>query len=51
MCFSFDAVTFDAATFLPVLDYGDLLYMHAPAQALHMLDTVYHASLRQDSPL
>lgn len=35
-----------AATFLPVLYYGDLLYMHASAQSLHMLDTVYHASLR-----
>ena len=30
-----------AATFLPVLDYGDLLYMNASAKCLHMIDTAY----------
>ena len=35
-----------AATFLSVLDYGDLLYMHTSAQCLHKVDTAYHASLR-----
>ena len=35
-----------AATFLSVLDYGDMLYMHASAQSLQALDTVYHGALR-----
>lgn len=35
-----------AATFLSVLDYGDVLYMHASAQSLQALDTVYHGALR-----
>ena len=34
------------ATFLPVLDYGDLLYMNASVHCLHMLDIVYHGALR-----
>lgn len=38
--------TLVAATFLPVWDYGHLVYMHATARALHILDTVYHAALR-----
>uniref|UniRef100_A0A8C6SI16 Uncharacterized protein n=1 Tax=Neogobius melanostomus TaxID=47308 RepID=A0A8C6SI16_9GOBI len=35
-----------AATFLTILDYGDLIYMTAPTQVLKLLDSVYHASLR-----
>uniref|UniRef100_A0A8C7F2I1 K Homology domain-containing protein n=1 Tax=Oncorhynchus kisutch TaxID=8019 RepID=A0A8C7F2I1_ONCKI len=34
------------ATFLSVIDYGDLLYMHATTSFLQRLDSVYHASLR-----
>ena len=34
------------ATFLPIMDYGDLLYMNAPSQSLQMLDSVYHGALR-----
>ena len=34
------------ATFLSVIDYGDILYMHAPSSILRRLDSVYHASLR-----
>lgn len=34
------------ATFLLVLDYGDLLYMQASAQCLQRADKVYHSSLR-----
>lgn len=33
-------------TFLPLLDYGDLLFMNAPEQYLRKLDTVYHSALR-----
>ncbi len=29
-----------------MLDYGDILYMHANQSSLKMLDSVYHASLR-----
>ena len=44
-CFTFAArKKLVAATFLPVLDYGDLLYMHAPAKCLQSLDSVYHSS-------
>ena len=47
MCFSFNVKKkLVAATFLYVLDYGDLLYMHTSAQCLHKVDTAYHASLR-----
>ena len=47
LCFSFNVrKRLIAATFLPVLYYGDLMYMRAPAQALKLIDTVYHASLR-----
>lgn len=35
-----------AATFLPALDYGDLLYRNAPDKCLSLLDTVYHNALR-----
>ena len=34
------------ATFLPVIDYGDILYMHAAFSILRHVDSVYHASLR-----
>ena len=34
------------ATFLSILDYGDLVYMNASAKCLSKIDTVYHASLR-----
>ena len=34
------------ATFLPLLDYGDLLFMNAPAHYLKRLDTVYNCALR-----
>ncbi|KAL4006490.1 solute carrier family 24 (sodium/potassium/calcium exchanger), member 5 [Sarotherodon galilaeus] len=47
LCFSFNKKKrLVAATFLPVLDYGDILYMNASAQCLRMVDIVYHASLR-----
>lgn len=47
LCFSFNTKKrLVAATFLPVLDYGDILYMNASAQCLRMVDSVYHASLR-----
>ena len=47
LCFSFNVKKqLFAATFLSVLDYGDLLYMHSSAQCLLKIDTVYHASLR-----
>ena len=35
-----------STTFLPLLDYGDLLYMNTPDQYLRKLDTVYHSALR-----
>ncbi len=35
-----------AATFMSILDYGDVLYMYASSQSLHALDTVYHGALR-----
>lgn len=44
-CFSFEAKR-RLATFMPVLDYGDVLYMHASSQCLHAIDTVYHSALR-----
>ena len=34
------------ATFLSVLDYGDIIYQHAAATTLKPLDTVYHSALR-----
>lgn len=33
------------ATLLPVLDYGDIIYMHAAASALKPLDSVYYSAL------
>jgi len=31
---------------MSVLDYGDVIYMHASIQCLKLLDTVYHGALR-----
>ena len=46
-CFSFEAKKrLVSATFLSVLDYGDVVYMNASSQCLHSLDTVYHGALR-----
>ena len=46
-CFSFNArKRLVAATFLPLLDYGDVVYMNASAHSLHLLDAVYHGALR-----
>ena len=35
-----------SSTFLPVVDYGDVLYMCASSKSLAALDTVYHSALR-----
>ncbi len=44
-CFSFSVrKTLIQATFLSMLDYGDILYMHAHQSSLKMLDSVYHAT-------
>ena len=46
-CFSLEARQhLVEATFLPVLAYGDLLYINTSAPCLHMLHTVYHGALR-----
>lgn len=46
-CFSFEAKRrLVAATFLSVLDYGDVIYMNASITSLKLLDTVYHGALR-----
>jgi len=46
-CFSFNArKRIVAATFLPLLDYGDVVYINASAHSLHLLDAAYHGSLR-----
>ena len=46
-CFSFQVRKhLITTTFLPLLDYGDLLFMNAPDQYLKKLDTVYHCALR-----
>ena len=46
-CFSFQVRNhLISTTFLPLLDYGDLLYMNAPNEYLRKLDTVYHSALR-----
>lgn len=34
------------ASFLPIIDYDDVLYMNASSQCLHILDSVYHGALR-----
>ncbi len=33
-------------TFLPVLDYGDVVYQFTPSYLLSSLDAVYHGALR-----
>ncbi len=33
------------STFLPILDYGDVIHMHASTYLLNRLDGVYHAAL------
>jgi hypothetical protein len=46
-CFSFEARRrLVSATFMPLLDYGDILYMNASAQCLVSIDTLYHGTLR-----
>ncbi len=46
-CFSFGArKRIIQSTFLPILDYGDVIYMHASTYLLKRLDGVYHAALR-----
>ena len=46
-CFTFEAKKrLVAATFLSVLDYGDVLYTNASSKCLQSLDTVYHGALR-----
>ena len=35
-----------SATFLPLLDYGDVLYMSASGKCLQSLNVVYHCALR-----
>lgn len=34
------------ATFLPILDYGDVLYLNVSSKCLKSLDTVFHTALR-----
>ncbi len=34
------------STFLPILNYGNVIYMHASTYLLKRLDGVYHAALR-----
>ena len=34
------------STFLSAMDYGDTLYMHAPATVLKKLDSIYHTAIR-----
>jgi hypothetical protein len=34
------------STFLSVLDYGDLIYMHSSSSLLNKLDVIYHSALR-----
>ena len=46
-CFSFETRRrLVSATFMPLLDYGDILYMNASAQCLRSIDTLYHGTLR-----
>jgi len=45
-CFTFSArKRLVNATFLSIIDYGDLLYMNAPTKYLQMLDSVFHGAL------
>ena len=46
-CFSFEARRrLVSATFMPSLDYGDILYMNASTQCLRSIDTLYNGTLR-----
>jgi hypothetical protein len=46
-CFPFEArKKLVESAFLSIIDYGDLLYMHAATTLLRKLDCVYHAALR-----
>lgn len=46
-CFSFETKKrLISATFLSVLDYGDILYMNAPDEYTNKLDAAYHSALR-----
>lgn len=45
-CFSFPSKKgLVAATFIPLLDDADVLYMNACSTSLHMLDVTYHCAL------
>jgi hypothetical protein len=45
-CFSFEARRrLVSATFMPILDYGDIFYMNASSQCLRSIDTLYHGAL------
>ncbi len=46
-CFSFNVrKKLVTTTFLPMLDYGDVVYQFAPSYLLSSLDAVYHGALR-----
>ncbi len=46
-CFSFNArKKLVSGTFLPILDYGDVVYQHASSYLLASLEAVYHGALR-----
>ena len=46
-CFSWDdRKLLVQSTFMSVIDYGDIIYMHAGSATLRQLDTVYHSALR-----
>ncbi len=46
-CFSFNVrKKLVTSTFLPVLDYGDVVYQFTPSYLLSSLDAVYHGALR-----
>ncbi len=46
-CFSFNVRNkLVTTTFLPMLDYGDVVYQFAPSYLLSSLDAVYHGALR-----
>lgn len=45
-CFNFAArKKLVLATFLPMIDYGDVRYMHASAATLQAIGTVYHGAI------
>ncbi len=46
-CFSFNArKKLVSGTFLPILDYGDVVHQHASSYRLASLEAVYHGALR-----